>query len=219
MFNFAHSILKMELSEKQIAILSAAEKVFGRKGIDAASVREISKEAKINIAMISYYFGSKEKLIEHLFNWRISIFNAALEKISLNQELSPVEKLNEILKSYLNRILDNSHFYRIMAREYSKKDSILEVDKKINELKIKNLTYISQIINEGFEKGVFKRKAPAEAVVMVVIGGTSYLILNEKTYLELWGLNSHEQFTERIHEEYYPYLMDSLKAILLYDEK
>lgn len=219
MFNFVHSILKMELSEKQIAILSAAEKVFGRKGIDAASVREISKEAKINIAMISYYFGSKEKLIEHLFNWRISIFNAALEKISLNQELSPVEKLNEILKSYLNRILDNSHFYRIMAREYSKKDSILEVDKKINELKIKNLTYISQIINEGFEKGVFKRKAPAEAVVMVVIGGTSYLILNEKTYLELWGLNSHEQFTERIHEEYYPYLMDSLKAILLYDEK
>jgi AcrR family transcriptional regulator len=219
LFNFVHSILKMELSEKQIAILSAAEKVFGRKGIDAASVREISKEAKINIAMISYYFGSKEKLIEHLFNWRISIFNAALEKISLNQELSPVEKLNEILKSYLNRILDNSHFYRIMAREYSKKDSILEVDKKINELKIKNLTYISQIINEGFEKGVFKRKAPAEAVVMVVIGGTSYLILNEKTYLELWGLNSHEQFTERIHEEYYPYLMDSLKAILLYDEK
>ncbi len=211
--------MDMELSEKKIAILSAAEKVFSRKGIDAASVREISKEAHINIAMISYYFGSKEKLVEHLFNWRISKFNAALEQISSNQTLSPVEKLNEMLKSYLNRILNNSEFHRIMAREYSKKDSILEVDKKINALKLKNLSFISKIIEEGYEKGVFKRKAPAESVVMVVIGGASYLILNEKTYLELWGLNSHEEFTERIHQEYYPYLMDSLKAILLYDEK
>lgn len=54
---------------------------------------------------------------------------------------------------------------------------------------------------------------------MVVIGGTSYLILNEKTYMKQWGLSSHEEFTEHIHEEYYPYLIDSLKAILLYDEK
>ena len=53
----------MELSEKQIEILGAAERVFGRRGIDAASVREIAKEANINIAMISYYFGSKDKLV------------------------------------------------------------------------------------------------------------------------------------------------------------
>jgi AcrR family transcriptional regulator len=60
----------MKLSEKQIEILGAAERVFGRRGIDAASVREIAKEANINIAMISYYFGSKDKLVENLFSCR-----------------------------------------------------------------------------------------------------------------------------------------------------
>ncbi|MGU9940064.1 TetR/AcrR family transcriptional regulator [Empedobacter brevis] len=209
----------MELSDKQIEILIAAEKVFGRRGIDAASVREIAKEANINIAMISYYFGSKDKLVENLFSWRISTFNTALELISQNTTLSPFEKLQGVLKAYLNRILDKPEFHRIMAREYSKRDSILEVDNKINELKIKNLDYITNIIHEGNTKGIFKRKAPAEAVVMVVIGGTSYLILNEKTYMKQWGLTSHEEFTEHIHKEYYPYLIDSLKAILLYDEK
>ena len=209
----------MELSEKQIEILMAAEKVFGRRGIDAASVREIAKEANINIAMISYYFGSKDKLVENLFSWRISTFNTSLELISQNTTLSPFEKLQEILKAYLNRILDKPEFHRIMAREYSKSDSILEVDNKINELKIKNLDYISNIIHEGHSKGIFNRKAPAEAVVMVVIGGTSYLILNEKTYMKQWGLSTHEEFTTHIHNEYYPYLIDSLKAILLYDEK
>lgn len=209
----------MELSDKQIEILIAAEKVFGRRGIDAASVREIAKEANINIAMISYYFGSKDKLVENLFSWRISTFNTALELISQNTTLSPFEKLQGVLKAYLNRILDKPEFHRIMAREYSKRDSILEVDNKINELKIKNLDYITNIIHEGNSKRIFKRKAPAEAVVMVVIGGTSYLILNEKTYMKQWGLTSHEEFTEHIHKEYYPYLIDSLKAILLYDEK
>ena len=60
MFKFAYSILDMELNDKKLAILAAAENVFSRRGIDADSVREISKEANINIAMISYYFGSKE---------------------------------------------------------------------------------------------------------------------------------------------------------------
>lgn len=209
----------MELSEKQIEILIAAEKVFGRRGIDAASVREIAKEANINIAMISYYFGSKDKLVENLFSWRISTFNTSLELISQNMTLSPFEKLEAVLKAYLNRIFERPEFHRIMVREYSKSDSILEVDNKINELKLKNLHYITNIISEGYANGIFKRKAPAEAVVMVVIGGTSYLILNEKTYMKQWGLSSHEEFTQHIHEEYYPYLIDSLKAILLYDEK
>lgn len=209
----------MKLSEKQIEILGAAERVFGRRGIDAASVREIAKEANINIAMISYYFGSKDKLVENLFSWRISTFNESLASISQNSTLSPFEKLQSILKAYLNRILDKPEFHRIMAREYSKRDSILEIDCKVNDLKTKNLEYITNIISEGYSEGVFKRKAPAEAVVMVVIGGTSYLILNEKTYMKQWGLSSHEEFTEHIHEEYYPYLIDSLKAILLYDEK
>ena len=139
-------ILEMSLSEKQIDILRAAERVFGRRGIDAASVREIAKEANINIAMISYYFGSKDKLVEQLFGWRIEIFNASLEKIANDDSLTSFDKLNEVLRSYLNRILDNPEFHRIMAREYSKRDSILEVDQKVNDLKIKNLTYISTII-------------------------------------------------------------------------
>ncbi len=209
----------MELSDKKIAILLAAEKIFGRRGIDAASVREIAKEAKINIAMISYYFGSKDKLVQQLFSWRISVFSTELEQIANNNDLSSFEKLKQVLKAYLNRILDKPEFHRIMVREYSKKDSISEIDEKINELKLKNLTYINQIIKEGHEKGDFKRIVAAEAVIMVVISGTSYLILNEKTYIKQWGITTHEEFVNRIHEEYYPYLIDSLKAIIQYDEK
>ncbi|MEO6348401.1 MAG: TetR family transcriptional regulator, partial [Aquaticitalea sp.] len=59
----------MSLNDKQIQILEVAEKLFAEHGFDGTSVRQIAHEADINIAMISYYFGSKEKLLEALFNF------------------------------------------------------------------------------------------------------------------------------------------------------
>ncbi len=56
----------MELNDKQKEIVQVAEKLFAEYGFDGTSVRLIAKEAGINIAMISYYFGSKEKLLEHM---------------------------------------------------------------------------------------------------------------------------------------------------------
>ena len=38
--------------------------LFGQKGFDGTSVREIAAGADVNLAMINYYFGSKEKFDE-----------------------------------------------------------------------------------------------------------------------------------------------------------
>ena len=46
----------------QQRVLVAAEAVFAEKGFKAASIREIAKQAKANIAAINYYFGDKERL-------------------------------------------------------------------------------------------------------------------------------------------------------------
>ena len=43
-------------------ILAAAGAVFAKAGFAAGSVREISRKARVNVASINYYFGSKEGL-------------------------------------------------------------------------------------------------------------------------------------------------------------
>lgn len=43
-------------------ILAAAGAVFAKVGYDAGSVREISRRARVNVAAINYYFGSKAEL-------------------------------------------------------------------------------------------------------------------------------------------------------------
>jgi len=54
----------------RLALIAAAIEGFGRHGYDAVSTRSIARQAGINQAMISYYFGGKEGLylatIEHI---------------------------------------------------------------------------------------------------------------------------------------------------------
>lgn len=46
------------------AILAAAKEVFGAKGYDATSLREIARAAGVDPALITHFFGSKEGLFE-----------------------------------------------------------------------------------------------------------------------------------------------------------
>ena len=47
-------------------ILLAALRVFATRGFEAATLREITVLAKVNVAAIHYHFGSKEELIRHV---------------------------------------------------------------------------------------------------------------------------------------------------------
>jgi len=49
--------------KKEQWIIDCATKLFMDKGFDKVSVRDIAKEANVNLAMINYYFKSKEKLV------------------------------------------------------------------------------------------------------------------------------------------------------------
>ena len=51
---------KNEISKQKI--LKTATRLFGQKSFDGVSVREICKEANVNVSMISYYFGGKQEL-------------------------------------------------------------------------------------------------------------------------------------------------------------
>ncbi len=48
-------------------IKEAARKIFLQKGFAGTKIRDIAEEANINIALMNYYFRSKEKLFEAIF--------------------------------------------------------------------------------------------------------------------------------------------------------
>jgi AcrR family transcriptional regulator len=56
-------------------ILDAAEELFSEQGFSATSLRTITSRADVNLAAVNYHFGSKESLIEAVFERRISPLN------------------------------------------------------------------------------------------------------------------------------------------------
>lgn len=52
---------------KKELLLQSAKKLFAHQGFDKTSIREIALDAGVNSSMISYYFGSKEKMIPYIF--------------------------------------------------------------------------------------------------------------------------------------------------------
>ncbi len=49
-------------------IIKEATKLFAHKSFEAVSIREICKNAEVNICMISYYFGGKQELYNAIIN-------------------------------------------------------------------------------------------------------------------------------------------------------
>lgn len=52
-------------------ILDVAERLFADRGIDTVSIRDITAKAKVNLAAVSYHFGTKDNLIAEVFERRI----------------------------------------------------------------------------------------------------------------------------------------------------
>lgn len=67
--------------EAKTKILKAAECIFAEKGYDGARVDEIAKRAKVNKALLYYYFENKEKLLHELVRESISQTVSKKEKI------------------------------------------------------------------------------------------------------------------------------------------
>jgi AcrR family transcriptional regulator len=52
-------------------VLEVAERLFAERGLDAVSVRDITRAAGVNLGAINYHFGTKEKLIAAVFSRRM----------------------------------------------------------------------------------------------------------------------------------------------------
>ncbi len=56
-------------------ILRAAEKIFSKKGFRAMTVREVTREARVNLASVNYHFGSKQDLMQAVIEERFGPIN------------------------------------------------------------------------------------------------------------------------------------------------
>lgn len=89
----------MDLSTEE-KIKQAALKLFTKKGYAATRTRDISEAAGINLALLNYYFRSKEKLFELLMMEVLDQFFRGIGEIFNDEETSLDEKISTFVARY-----------------------------------------------------------------------------------------------------------------------
>lgn len=208
----------MEYSEKQWQIMDSAEQLFADQGFNGTSVRDIAEKANVNLAMISYYFGSKEKLLEAIFDYRGEKAKLSLEDIIQKPGYTSLEKVYMLIDHYISKILNQQCFHRILAREQvlNNTDTITGL---ILNMKKRNLEIIQRLIQEGQRNGEFKQDIDVNLMVSTMVGTANNVFTSKYYYKELSGLGhlSDDEFMELIKQKLSRHLK-SLFKIMLTDE-
>lgn len=204
-----------EFNDKQIDILQAAEKLFAVEGYDGTSIRTIAKEAAVNIAMISYYFGSKEKLLEALIIHRTSGMKIQLENI-FKEDLTPLEKVDRLIDLYISRINKNKCMYQILHFELSTKKRIMDM-KAFTEVKRENLQAFTKIIKEGQDLGLFRKDVNIILIPPTIMGTLVHFQMNRPFFEPVLGITSEEQYENYIQNELTAHIKQTIKALLVHE--
>ncbi|MDY0408678.1 TetR family transcriptional regulator [Paracerasibacillus soli] len=89
----------MKTNQTKQKILDTASLLFYQKGFSGTSVRDIAEKASVNVSAISYYFRSKQGLLENVVtNYYEEYFKIVEENIHKLQTLQSLEKLKKLLE-------------------------------------------------------------------------------------------------------------------------
>lgn len=162
--------------DKKEHIMNVAVALFAEKGFEGTSIRDLAHEADVNIAMINYYFGSKEKLFVSLLEAKARFMRDKIDAVQSDPSLSELEKINQIIDGYINRFLSQPAFHRVLQQELLVTNREL-LHQSVTALFIKNTQDVVAIIEKGIRKKVF-RKVDPQLLFASIIGTINQVMLS-----------------------------------------
>lgn len=109
-------------------LIAAAGEIFGEKGFQGATAREITQQASVNLAAINYYFRDKEELYWEVL--RLAVHATLRDDQPIDETLPPEEQLSAFVCGILRNLLDPRRpgwHARLISRELSSPTRLLDV--------------------------------------------------------------------------------------------
>jgi AcrR family transcriptional regulator len=174
----------MSSADKKEIILQAAEQLFADQGFKATSTRALAEKAGVNLGMLSYYFGSKDKILEAVMERKVGFFRVNAG-VRIKDHHSAWEKLDTMMDIYLEYFLSNVRFTKMLTTEMGNCEN-MEMKQNIMKIMAKNARQFQQVIEDGIEQKAF-RKVDVEFTFMAFLATIMHYIRNERMALLMIG--------------------------------
>jgi AcrR family transcriptional regulator len=90
-------------------LMDAAEKLFARRGFHGVSLRDITAEADVKLALVNYHFGTKKNLLAEVIDRRGHVLNDERRRRLIEERLKAAPQApstEAVVGAFLNPILD-----------------------------------------------------------------------------------------------------------------
>jgi TetR/AcrR family transcriptional regulator len=207
-----------EKIDKKDHILDVAEKVFSEHGFDGASTRMISGEANVNMAMLNYYFGSKEGLFIAVVERKITSFQDILQSLGNSTDISPWDKIERYIEIYGDKVVNNNCFQKLLYRELGINRRTALSD-KLRSILMVNVGELTKILDEGVRLGQFNADIDVAMVLATLYGTKNYIINTPLMASTLLGFDVQDDkmMEEKLKPRIKTYMKRLLKAYLMTD--
>ncbi|MGA8505040.1 MAG: TetR/AcrR family transcriptional regulator [Candidatus Sulfotelmatobacter sp.] len=155
--------------ESRAAILQAAAGEFAEHGIAGARTDAIAQAAKVNKALLYYYFQDKETLYGAVLDNAFSGMRASLFRV-LDSDLPPREKILAYVGAYFDFIASNQIYPKLMQREMmrAREGDSVHIDRLVKTYFKPIYRRVGELLHKGIAAGEFRRVDPAHFVPSMI---------------------------------------------------
>jgi len=158
------------------AILEAAERLFLEKGFALATTTEIARRAGCNQALVHYYFRTKERLFEAVFEKKARMYITALLQIG-ETELPFEEKMRKKIESHFDMLKENPKMSFLFLNELTTNPvRLTSMVEKYGDLPVSVVSQFQAELDKEFAKGRI-RKIEASDLILSILSLNMILFL------------------------------------------
>lgn len=177
-------------------IKAAAYKLFTQKGYAGTRTRDIAEEAGINLALLNYYFRSKEKLFDLIMTDNMKQFVFGILAAINDEKTNYDEKITRIVNAYIDMLIDQPDMPIFVLSEIRYDPSGL-IERMTLDSSIMNSCFIKQL-KQAMDAGEIAVINPIH-VLMNILGMTIFPFIGSPVLKKIGGM-SDNQFTAMMLE-------------------
>jgi TetR/AcrR family transcriptional regulator len=175
----------MQTPSTEEHIKAIARRVFIEKGYAATTTRDIAEGAETNVALINYYFRSKEKLFETIFqDVALSFFGGMLE--TFNKDIPLRAKFEAIIDKDVEFMLENPEIPVFVMNQLTHNSSDF-FEKFLNKSRLTNSLLMKQM-DIAIQNGEMRNLKFHECFALI-IGSLQFAFIAKPLVKHLGDLN------------------------------
>lgn len=191
-------------------ILRAAEEEFMEKGYGNAKMMAIAARAGVSHSMLHYYFRSKEKLFQMVFDEKAQLIVGILEGIH-SKEFDLKEVIAQFVRNQFNLLMDNDRFVWFIINELIHNEE--NMTKVIDIVKSKLSDYLlwfNDVLTKEIESGRIRSISGRSLIMNIIsLNASSFLCIPVLKKLEP-EMNINEYLINR-REENVEFIWNAIK--------